>query len=146
MTTQEILAVIRQRSGSVDQATARLTDPELVKRMKTAVREMALRKIAGVTALTVDTDPTSATYGVNPEPSDSAGFKIAFKVAAAVLKETLAGRVDRGELGISWQSGLEQESSIEAAKAYQRAIDDIERELQELIIHDTSLTHATRPQ
>jgi hypothetical protein len=55
--------------------------------------------------------------------------------------------VNRGELGISWRSGWEEESSIQAEKAYRTMIEGVSKELETLVmLSRVSTTYLNRVQ
>lgn len=133
MTSELLVRRIRALTGTVDITASDLTDVEIMEAVQDAVAVLESRGVLGAGTYAVGTDQTDdATFGVLPEPTLIDGNLIATRVAIDLLRATYRGRLDRGELGISWTSGLEAESSISAEKAYKAGIQDLEDELREL--------------
>jgi hypothetical protein len=95
--------------------------------------ELAARQLQGFTSITVDPVKSSPTYGIL-NGTDDQMLILMYSVALATLNSTYRQRVDRGELGISWQSGLESESSISAEKAYRQMLTDLEAIIDQLMV------------
>jgi hypothetical protein len=68
------------------------------------------------------------------------------KTAALLLRDLYTERVRSGELGVTWQSGLEQESTIDMRRAFDSGIKNLESEAEELTIIRSSNTSGTRIQ
>lgn len=145
MTLDEMVHAARSRAGDVDNSAYRYTKNELVVIMKDAARTMGVRgQLAALDTFVFDTTENLET--VTPEPSNIQGLVLSVATALRVLQQTYRRRVDDGSLGISWMSGLEQESSISAQKAYEGILKDIAQELEELKIFVNSKTFASRVQ
>lgn len=144
MTLEDILDLVWRRAGDVDQAALRYDRHDVVVELAHVRRSLAVRKNVGFSDYTVTT--ADAQEAITPEPTDEIGTILAIGTAAALLRRTYAYRVDSGSLGISWSSGLEQESSISAEKAYKAMIDRLDSELEELILIRNSNIAGTRPQ
>ena len=149
MTTAQVLAKIRRLIEEVDTATSDLNDREL---LEAVADERDWLEIAAVTefeALAVGVDQTDpVTYGILPEASLTLqlGTILAYRAAAALLHRAFRGRVNRGELGVSWSSGLESESTLQAAQSYRAAISSLEREAEALVLIMRVDSSASRPQ
>lgn len=134
MTTEEYLRMLRRKVSDVDVAARRRTDTELLEATSDVRFELAMRQFEGFSGITVGTSKANlATYGVQNATDDQA-LLLLYGAAHAVLSATYRERVDRGELGISWTSGLESESSISAEKAYKQMLDELRRSFEELTI------------
>jgi hypothetical protein len=57
-----------------------------------------------------------------PDPTLEQGYLLSLGAAVKLLERSFYGRLNRGELGVAWQSGLEQESTITAAQTYRTSI------------------------
>ena len=149
MTTEQVLRKLRRLIDEVDQGVSVLTDEELLDVLADERDNLELGKVTGFEVLTVSSDVTEpTTYGILPEASLTLelGTILAYKAAVAVLRQQFRARVNRGELGITWSSGLESESTLQAAREYKNAIDDLECQADALILIKRAPTSATRPQ
>lgn len=134
MTTDEYLKMLRRKVSDVDVSAKRRTDAQLLEATADVRLELAMRQLAGFDGISVGTvKANQATYGVQGA-TDPQMLLLMYGAAHAVLSATYRERVDRGELGISWQSGLESESSISAEKAYKQMLDELRRSMDELIV------------
>lgn len=143
MTLDEIIAAARSRAGDVDDAAFRYTKTEYVAILVDVLRTGAVRKINTLNTLTLN---ASEEGTLTPEASDLQGTYLAAATALRLLQQTYRRRLDEGSLGVSWMSGLEQESSISAATAYRGILDELAREVDELIFFGNATTFAKRPQ
>lgn len=133
MTTEQWLKMLRRKMEDVDTAALRRTDTQLLENAEDLRLELASRQLLGFSGITVDSVKSSPTYGIL-NGTDDQMIILVYAVALSVLHATYRQRVDRGELGVSWQSGLESESSISAEKAYRQMLADLETTLDQLII------------
>lgn len=134
MTTEEYLKMLRRKVADVDVSAKRRSDTELLETTSDIRLELAMRQLDGFDGITVGTiKANTATYGIK-NATDEQMLLLIYGTAHAVLAATYRERVDRGELGISWQSGLESESSISAEKAYKQMLDELKRTCEELTI------------
>ena len=133
MTTEQWINMLRRKLEDVDVAALRRTDRQLLEVAEDLRLELASRQLQGFLDITVDSVPASPTYGID-DGNDDQLIILVYAVALAVLSSTYRQRVDRGELGISWQSGLESESSISAEKAYRQILSELELTLDQLIV------------
>lgn len=146
MDTARWLKTLRRKLSDVDTAAARREDLELLETADDVRWELEARAVAGFDSFSVGLDSTdTVTYGP-VGATDNQQLILLFGAATALLEETYTGRLDRGELGISWKSGLEEESSISAQKAYRDRIDDIRKTTNELLITYQRFTANGRPQ
>lgn len=146
MTFDRVLELFRRKISETDLELSNLTDEELLEYIRDAAEELALRKVIGMDTLVVDPDQGSATYGITPEPTTEQGHMLALKATSLLLREQYIGKVNRGELGHSWKSGLEEESTIGAEKAWKEAIKYHEQSLEELLLIKRAPITGTRPQ
>lgn len=141
MTNDKLLERLRRRLRDVDASAPLYEDDVLWGYVDDTLFEFQQRKVTGVTGLTVD-DAT----GFTTEAPDDVALLCILGAAYRLLKDLYVDRVQRGELGVSWQSGLEQESTISQQKAFAEGIAQINRELEELIIIRASGTSGSRIQ
>jgi len=147
MTTDQVLAMARRLMAEVDIATSTVTDEEILEAVYDARDLFELQRLTDFINLVVGTDQAEpTTYGIKPDPTLEQGVLLAHKASVDLLRTTYLGRVSRGELGTSWSSGLESESTIQAQKAYRDAIDGIESQLTALILVKRSPTAGYRIQ
>lgn len=133
MTTERWLKMLRRKLEDVDTAALRRTDTELLETAEDMRLELTARQLRGFSGITIDSVKSSPTYGIL-NATDDQQIILIYAVALNTLAATYRQRVDRGELGVSWQSGLESESSISAEKAYKQILSDLELALDQLII------------
>jgi hypothetical protein len=134
VTTEQWLKMVRRKVADVDRAAERRTDTQLLEAAGDAALELGVRQVAGFSTIAVGTNKAQpGTYGLQGATDDQAMILV-YAVAADVLWATYRQRVDRGELGISWRSGLEEESSIQAEKAYRGMLEGLELKRDELLV------------
>lgn len=149
MTTVQVLDKLRRILAEVDTSTSVLTDPELLAAVSDERDDLELEKVVDFDQLTVGYDESdTATYGILPSNlvTLELGTILAYRAAGSILRQTYRDRVSRGEIGTSWTSGLEGESTLQAGRDYQAQIDDVEEQAETLILIKRSPTSATRPQ
>jgi len=147
MTTEGVLLVLRRLIDEVDESLSDYTDPELLAALSDARDALEVQGITGFAALAVGTDVTDdETYGIVPEPSVQQAVILAYRAAVALLRQVYNAKVRRGELGGSWTSGLEGESTINTQRAYKEAVDDLERQADGFVAILMALRTGTRPQ
>jgi len=144
--TQTVLGRLRRLIEEVDEVTSSLTDEELLTAIGDARDTLELRKISGMDTLAVQPDQSQANYGITPDPTLEQAEMLALQAAGELLEREFRGRVLRGELGTSWQSGVEMESTITAARLYADAIGNIRGLLETLILLKFAPSTGTRPQ
>ena len=142
MDVTRVLQVTRRYLDQSDLLLSTYTDSELLEYIRDGQELMSVREFPTIAGLTVD--PTTLT--ITPEPSLDQGHVLALKAAVLALTDTYNGKLSRGELGLSWKSGLEEESTINSEKAWKQSISDLAKELEELIIIKRAPTTGTRPQ
>lgn len=130
MTTETMLRVFRDKITEIDPATSLYSDADLTALLGDALTKLQVKLVQAVIALSFDED----TNEFSGEISDGAGLLIAYQAAVDLLRRELRGRLKRGEFGISWSSGLEEESSVTAAKSYGEMVESLEAELQLFLI------------
>lgn len=142
-----LLGILRRKISESDLMLSDYTNDELLEYIRDAVDKLSLRRITGMDQIVVVTDTNLSGYGITPTTiTVEQGHMLACQAALDVLQETYRGKINRGELGVAWKSALEEESSISAEKAWDRAIATVAQELEHLIILHKSDSHATRPQ
>lgn len=142
MNTTRVLETTRRWIAQTDLTTSDYTDSELLEYMRDAKELMELRKVAGMEELTIN--PTVET--ITPDPTMEQGHMLALKTAYLVLDDEYRNKLFRGALGLSWRSGLEQESTINAEKAWRQTLTNLDEELEILILVKRAPTNGTRPQ
>lgn len=143
MTLDDIIASARSRAGDVDDMAYRYSRDEYLSVLADVLRTGAVRKINKLSDLTFD--PTNEGT-LTPDPTDLQGVYLAAAIALRLLQQTYRRRLDEGSLGISWTSGLEQESSISAQAAYNAILVELRQEVDELIFFGNASTFAVRKQ
>lgn len=134
MTTEQWMKMLRRKLNDVDTAAQRRTDAQLLASADDMRLELAVRQVAGFDTITIGLNKQdTANYGIK-NASDTQLVLLMYAVAHSVLSSTYRERVDRGELGISWRSGLEEESSISAEKAYKAMLDELQANLDQLLL------------
>lgn len=135
MLTSAVLRVIRERVGTLDdQVAASVTDAALLVRLQDAVRYFQVQQVGEFLNHSVDPDAFDVEDAVTPVFPDTLGLIVAYWVSLQVLQEAYRGRLQRGEFGTLWRSGLEEESTATAAKYYDGRIAAMRVELQELLL------------
>lgn len=134
MTTDQWLKMLRRKVSDVDTAAQRRTDAQLLATAEDVRFELAVRQVKDFDQVAIGLNPQSVTtYGIQGA-NDSQLAILLYGTAYSALSSTYRERIDRGELGISWKSGLEEESSIQAEKAYRGMLDELKAAYDELII------------
>jgi hypothetical protein len=134
MTTERWLKLLRRKLADVDLAALRRQDTELLDTAEDIRIELVARAVGDFDTVTIESSKADLnTYGIL-NATDPQMLILAYGVAHEVLSATYRQRVDRGELGVSWTSGLESESSISAEKAYKGMLDKLEEAYNELLI------------
>ena len=135
MLTSAVLRIIRDRVGTLDDAVALvLQDQNLLTRVDDAVRYFQVQQVGEFLNHTVDVDAFDVEDAVSPVFSDPLGLIVAYWVSLQILQEAYRGRLQRGEFGTLWRSGLEEESTASAAKYYDGRIAAMRTELHELLL------------
>lgn len=135
MTGGEITALATRLLGSIDaEAADVLSEAVLVAALKDAVRYYAVQQVVEFAAFTVDVDAFDADSAITPEPNDQLGVILAHTMAANLAQQAFTGRMRRGELGVSWRSGVEEESSVTAAANYKSLIAAMNTRVRELLL------------
>lgn len=145
MTTEAWLKYVRRKVADVDPLAERRDDEEYLDFAEDRRIDLVVHEVTGFDTITIDSDPDSLTWGISGA-SDQQAILLALAVVAAVLGATYRDRVDRGELGVSWSSGLESESTITADKAYREAVDNAEHAYDALLVIYQKATANGRPQ
>jgi len=130
MILDEAIRLLRTYLVEVDPATSSFDDETLALALADALRVLQAKAIRLVTDVVLDLNAGAFTT----EPTEQMGLVIVLKAALTILMNEYRGRLQRGEFGISWQSGLEQESSISASKAYKDLVDDLASELEQVLM------------
>lgn len=107
-----------------------LTDTEQFQYVLDAADWLIGRGHTDISDLTLDDGGLSIT----PEPTVIQGLLLAYKAAELRLTDLYNQKVDSGDVGRSWRSGLEAESTISLAESYKTTIGSVSRELEELIL------------
>jgi len=129
-----VTLLVRRLTTQVDPATSAYTDPDLHQRIKDSIVILKTLKVNGFADATSSFAVEDQPPAITPEPTDEQGVILAYRTAVDLLTEEYQQRLREGSMGVSWQSGLESESSITAAKAYADRIGDLAKELSNLIL------------
>ena len=121
-----------------------MTDAEIILTLNDALNDLTARLVGNFPLIIFDTVPDSPTFGVTPQPTVQETLILCTKAALVILRDAYAGRLKRGELGVSWRSGPEEESSIAAARSYNQLIDEQQTDLVELMLIYTRLQSGQR--
>jgi hypothetical protein len=140
MDSATYLAMLRRRLKDVSPAAERFTDDELWEQTQDMVLELTVRPPHGFVGYTV------TLSGFTPYPTDEDGLLILTKVQYTLLRDIYRDKINRGELGGSWKSGLEEESTIDSRKAFADVLVELEKTLDELIILRSKLLSGSRVQ
>lgn len=147
MTTDTYLEALRRKLSATDEGTSAITDTELLDASEDARRQLAVRKVLLVyETLAINSVTDTAGYGISPAMADDTAQLLLLKTAVTILQATYVGRLSRGEIGTSWTSGLEAESTISADKSYRALIQGLQDELDELSLIVRSKTSGVRIQ
>lgn len=134
MTTEQWMKMLRRKLNDVDTAAQRRTDAQLLAAAEDVRLELAVRAVDGFANVTIGQNKAdTVNYGIK-NATDSQAMLLCYGVAYDVLSSTYRERIDRGELGISWRSGLEEESSISAEKAYRGMLDELQSNYNQLLV------------
>lgn len=144
MTLDQVLDLARSLAGDVDPLAYRYPRDRLLRVLEQQLVLLVVRQVAALEQLTLDLTANAET--ITPAPTNEQGAILAHAVAVAILQETYRGRVDRGEIGVVWRSGLEEESTVSQERAYQLQIQELAGDLEELKLISRRTTFATRPQ
>lgn len=146
MILADVLALLRQMIDETDLATSNLTDQELITYLRGAAELLSLRMISGMSSYVFVSDSILSNYGITPELTTEHAHMLCRAAALNILRSQFRGKLNRGELGLSWKSGEEEESTISAAKEWKQVIDDFDNELTLLITFNKSGSHGLRVQ
>lgn len=146
LSNTDAIRILREKITEVDEATSLYEGEDLVQALDDAHMLLKAKGVMNMVNYTVNTDPTVSPLGITPEPTEGDGLLIIYRAAVDILTNEYRGRVKRGEMGIAWKSGLEEESSISAAKEYRSLIDKMESELIHLVLIQSQIRHGTRIQ
>jgi hypothetical protein len=134
VTTDQWMRMLRRKLADVDTAAQRRTDAQLLAAASDVRFELAVRQVKDFDQVQVGLNKQDPdTYGIL-NANDSQLAILMYATAYTVLSSTYRERVDRGELGVSWRSGLEEESTISAEKAYRGMLDELQSACDQLIV------------
>lgn len=148
MTTDQVLTKIRRLVNEVDQSLSLLTDEEILGAVLDARDYLEAVGLEDFDTLEVGTDltETDPAYGISPDPTLQQGLILATKAAASITASEYLAKVNRGEIGSSWSSGLEAESTLQAGRDYKAAVDKLEAQATALILAYQNDDLHSRPQ
>ncbi len=131
----EILSTARAQLGAIDaEAADALDDATMLVALRQAVQYYQVQQVVEFDPFTVDPDAFDADEAVTPEPNTQLGVILAYTIAAKLGEQQYQGRLRRGEFGISWRSGIEEESSVSASATYKQLVDGLRRQVTELLL------------
>ncbi len=146
LSNTDVIRILREKITEVDEATSLYEGEDLVTALGDALMILKAKGVMNMLNYTVNTDPEVDPLGITPEPEEGDALLIIYRAAIDILTNEYRGRVKRGEMGIAWKSGLEEESSISAAKEYRSLIDKLENELTHLMLIQSQIRHGVRIQ
>jgi hypothetical protein len=141
VTDQEYLKYLRRRLRDVDPTAPLYDDTMMWEYTQDALRTMNARKVIGFSSYAVT---IAAPLGIDPDLADDDGVLLAIRTAALLLRDLYTEKVRSGELGVTWESGLERESTIDMRKAFDAGIKSLDAEAEELTLIRNSATSGTR--
>lgn len=133
MITTKFIALLRRRISDVD-VTMTNTDTDLMTAAEDARSLMSVKGVLGMDGYTVETDEDAVGFGFVPDLTEIDAHTVAYLAAYDLLTQRYRELVDSGALGIVWKSGLEEENTVQADKAYQTAIAVLKNEYEALIL------------
>jgi hypothetical protein len=146
LTTEQVLAILRRIIDEVDELTSDFTNDELLAVIGDERDLLILSGLQDFSGLTVVAEEGAPGYGITPDPTLQQGHILALRAATEVLTQIYRAKVKRGELGGSWTSGLEHESTINTQKAYKDAITELATKVQALELVMRAPRTGQRPQ
>lgn len=147
MILERVLSYLRRLIDQTDLASANiLSDLELLEFLRDAAETLGMRKIEGMDAFEIVELIQDPNYGITPEPTTEQAHLMCLAAAIAILAEQYRGKLNRGELGVNWTSGLESESTGSAVAAWGRVIQGYQDDLDLMITFNKSGRHGTRVQ
>lgn len=144
MTTAKVLKLLRRRIADTD-SNAAYEDATLLTALEDARSLLEAKLVKGMSGYVIDDDPLSLTYGISPDPDNDHAHIMVLRAAYDLMQQRYRDLVDSGAIGVAWRSGLEEESSIQAEKAFKALLEDLRKELEILIIVQNRATSASRP-
>ena len=144
MTSDKMLALLRRKIADTD-VTASYTDEQLWNAVEDARMYLVVKKVAGMVGYTIVTDPNTAGFGIAPAPENDHAYIMVLQTTWDLLRQRYHDLLDSGSIGVSWRSGLEEESSIAAEKAFKGELSALQREIDKLILIQNRASSATRP-
>jgi hypothetical protein len=139
-----MLALLRRKIADTD-VTASYSDEQLWTSVDDARVFLAVKQVKAMTNYVVELDPNLVGFGITPAPDDDHAYIIVLQATYDILRQRYHDLVDSGAIGVAWRSGLEEESSIQAEKAFKDVLTELRRELDALIIIQNRSSSATRP-
>lgn len=130
-TLSSLLTIARQEAGDVDPLAARYPDQAYLAVLRVVLLELQARRQLFFGEMVLNL--TEGAETLTPVPRSDELVILAKRTAHGILTQEYRRRVASGELGISWRSGLEEESSIQAEKAYAGLLAALAREADELL-------------
>ena len=133
MTAEDVIDTVRHLAADIDPAVEVYPDRDVVKACRRAQRWYSAQALTGFEVVTIDPDYIVVDEAFSDEVADDVGMILAYHAAVLLLQELYTGRLTRGELGVSWTSGLDAESSVTAAAHYRSLIDGVQSRLASLV-------------
>jgi hypothetical protein len=134
MTTDQWIKMLRRKLADADTSSLRRQDAELLATAEDVRLELVARAVLSFADVKIGLNKADATtYGIRDATPDQM-IILMYSVAYEVLSATYRQRVDRGELGIVWRSGLEEESTVTAERAYRNILEDLQGRAEQLLV------------
>lgn len=141
MTTTQVIELLRRRLLTVDNS-AFFEDSDLLQAVDDARALLEAKMVSGMSGYVIDT--TDTDDGISPNMTAQHALIVSLRAAADLLLQRYVSLTQSGALGVTWRSGLEEESTVSAEKAYRAAIDVLLKELDALILIQNRQTAGTR--
>jgi hypothetical protein len=139
--TQQVIQLLRRKILTVDTSVA-FEDADLLAEIEDARAFLEAKAVAGMAGYVID--PTDTTDGIAPDMTSQHALIATYQAAIFLLQQRYADLTQAGALGVVWRSGLEEESTVTAEKAYRTAIGAIQLDLDKLILVQNKATFAIR--
>lgn len=134
MTTAQVLDRLRRLINDRDPSTALYDDEDLLQALGDARDELEARRLLGFEDLVVVSQEGAVGFGITPEPTLEQGLLLVKLAAVFILNQIYHDRLSRGEIGMTWASGPESESTINADRSYQLMLRTMNQDVESAIL------------
>ena|SRR6185312_17413697 len=144
MDSPTYLAAFRRLLQDTDDVNELYTDDDLWNATADAVVDLQVRGAVNYPGYTIDTVGTDQAFST--DPTNEYALLTMKQAALMLLTAVYRGKVNRGELGGSWKSGLEEESTSTTQRAFAASLAELEQQVDALLILRARQVFATRVQ